>query len=49
MTVEKYTTFGWAWGSRWEPLLCDAALLSRKLERLGFTYYDGNVVIVDPP
>lgn len=39
---------GWAWGSRWEPLLADFILLGQKLEQLGFTYYNGAVTVIEP-
>lgn len=47
MTDGNNTALGWAWSSRWEPLLRDAVLLSTKLERLGFTYYSGKVIVIE--
>lgn len=31
----------------WHPLLSDFVLLGRKLERLGFTYYEGQVTVAE--
>jgi hypothetical protein len=33
---------------RWHPLVTDFILVGRKLERLGFIYHDGTVIITDP-
>ena len=44
MTYDVIITIrGWAWGSRWEPLLRDAIQLSKKLESLGLGYSNGRV------
>lgn len=32
----------------WNPLLTDFILVGRKLEKLGFIYSQGNVIIIGP-
>lgn len=32
----------------WHPLLGDFILVGQKLEKLGFTYFKGKVIVVQP-
>jgi hypothetical protein len=32
----------------WHPSLADFILVGQRLERLGFTYYNGSVSVIDP-
>jgi len=50
MYVNINITIGWAWGSRWEPLLRDFILLGQRLERLRMNYKNRYVLInIDSP
>jgi hypothetical protein len=39
-------TLGWDQVSRWEPLLADFISLAQQLEKLGFTYSGGKVIVL---
>jgi hypothetical protein len=41
------TSIGWGYGSRRNTLPVDFILVAQKLEKLGFVYHKGKVVIVE--